>query len=71
MKRVRKIITANTGAGTQTPNELSTEARYSNADILVFLTTILELQGLPISAIENADGTCDYTIGDMTYNVVT
>ena len=69
MKRVRRTITADTGAGTQKPAELSTEARYSNADVLVLLMTILELQGQSISAVEKADGTCDFTIGDMTYTV--
>lgn len=70
MKRVRRTITADTGAGTQNPAELSTEARYSNADVLVLLMTILELQERSISAVEKADGTCDFVIGDMTYNFV-
>lgn len=69
MKRVRRTITADTGTGTQKPSELSTEARYSNADVLVLLMTILELQEQSISAVEKADGTCDFSIGDMTYTV--
>ena len=69
MYKLQRTITANTELGTQKPDELSTEARYSNADVLILLMTILELQGQSISAIEKADGTCDFTIGDMTYTV--
>lgn len=69
MKKTRRIITAT--ANTQEPSELSTEARYSNADLLVLLMTILELQGQTISAVEKEDGSCDFTIGRMTYSVAT
>ena len=66
MKRVRKTITADT----QEPKhiQLSTEARYSNADILLLLLAISDLQMKSISAKEKEDGSCDFVIGDMTYN---
>lgn len=68
MKRVRKTITADT----QEPKniQLSTEARYSNADILLLLLAISDLQMKSISAKEKEDGSCDFVIGDMTYNFV-
>jgi len=69
MKRVRKTITADT----QEPKhiQLSTEARYSNADVYVLLMTIVELQGQTISAVENEDGSCDFTIGNTIYSIAT
>lgn len=68
MKRVRKMITADT----QEPKhiQLSTEARYSNADIFLLLLAISDLQMKSISAKEKEDGSCDFVIGDMTYNFV-
>ncbi len=68
MKRVRKTITADT----QEPKhiQLSTEARYGNADILLLLLAISDLQMKSISAKEKEDGSCDFVIGDITYNFV-
>lgn len=69
MKRVRRTITADT----QEPKyiQLSTEARYSNADVYVLLMTIVELQGQTISAVENSDGSCDFIIGNTVYSIAT
>lgn len=67
MKRVKRKITADTDLQTQA--ELSRVARYSNVDVYMLLTSILELREQSISAVEKEDGSCDFNIGDLTYSI--
>lgn len=65
MKKVRKTITAN--ANTQEPSELSTEARYSTADLYMILLSMIELLGQQISFTEKEDGSCDVNIDSIAF----
>lgn len=68
MYKLRKVITA----ATEAPKEAtqSAEAKFSYKDICDFLMSIEELQGQKITAVELADGSYEFTIGNMVYTLV-
>ena len=69
MKRLLRTITANTDACNSTV--LSTKTKYSSKDVYDLLLSIEELHGQKITAVENKDESCEFTIGNTTYSIAT
>lgn len=67
MKKLRRTIIADTAI--PKPTALSKQAKYSPQDIHDFLLSVEELRGHKITAVENKDGSCEFTIGNTAYSL--
>lgn len=62
MLKRRKTVTASI-------TQQACKPKFSMADVHYFLRNIKELNGCDITAAEFDDGTCDFSIGDTTYQL--
>lgn len=67
MKKLKRTVTANTKLSKS--SALSRRAVYSAYDLYEFLNSIDELRGYPIAALDNKDGSCEFTVGNTSYSI--
>ena len=68
MYKLRKVIAATENI--QKKTALPTEAKFSYKDIYDFLSSVEELRGQKITAVECSDGSCEFTVGNTVYTLI-